>query len=1492
MTATETGSARGIAPDIEDVMALSPLQEGLYSLTVLSGLADSADDEPADDPYVIGMAADIAGALDADLLRDCAAKMLARHPNLRASFFSREIPRPVQIVPSRVDLPWRQVNASPEDVETLEAAERRRPFDLEHTPAIRFLLIELPCGQWRLVITAHHIVIDGWSLPVFVNEMMILYRAGGDLAALPVAPRPYRDYIGWLASRDQAVSQQVWRQHLADLPGPTLLSAALGGARAASIGLPRRTELRIDAQTTASLVNGARSRGVTVNTLLQMAWALVLSRLTDRDDVVFGVTVSGRPAELAGVETMIGLFINTVPLRVRLRAAVGVGEQCRAVQRDAAMLREHSYLGHAQLRALGGVGEMFDTLLVYENFPLNGMAAGGELTSAGLTFRPAALESLTHFPVVLAAHIAEREMVLQVEVIDGALGATTAETLGRRVLASAERLLQMWERPLREVSVLLDDEAAPLRADDAATPPPALGIHTRFAEIAQRMPDDLAVSWANGTLSYRELDTAADRLASRLADMLADRRSGAETPVAIKLLRSPQYIVAMLAVLKVGAMCVPLEPGMPPERVDSILRQSGATIVLDEQLLHQLVDAAESRVGKYRAVDVAPEQAAYVVFTSGTTGEPKGVIGTHAAVGAYADDHLDSVLRPAAARLGRPLRIAHGWSFAFDAAWQPLVALLDGHAVHVVDDQTQTDAEALVRVIAEHGIDMIDTTPSMFAQLKAFGLLTEVPLAVLALGGESVGSAAWALIRDECTRTSMTAFNCYGPTEATVEAVVAAIAAYDEPSIGRPTRHTRGYVLDSGLRPVPCGATGELYLAGAQLARGYLGRPAETGRRFVADPFVAGERMYRTGDLVRRQSDGSLQYVARADAQVKIRGYRVEPGEIAAVLESHPGIRRAGVLMHERQGVARLTAYVAATDPASMQPSTAELRRMLSSRLPRYMIPQRIVIVDEIPLTPNGKLDENALAATDSASRPVGGEPGESAPATPTESAFAELLAEMLKIPRVDVNADLLELGLDSIAALSMVQAARRRGIAMRARLVLECGSIRELAAAVDFDAAAFAPDVGAESGPISLLANAHWLYEYGEARRLAQAEAIRLPEGVTGEHLRTALSIIVDGHEILRTRLDRAAMTLLPHRRGDFLTEVSVSDDLQAAVGACTGQAIDSLDPERGRLLAAIWLRPPNSQSVLVLAAHVLAMDPVSWQVVLGELDAALQALIAGKSPAPIREHTSYRLWTRALASRAESLDSGPFWASQLAGDDPDLGSRRLNPASDRAGDLLVRTTMLDLDTTGRLLKAGLPIFDVLIAAAARMVTRWRQARGQPTPSPLLALETHGRADALFDDARAAKGELIDTTETVGLLSAIYPLRVGTEDPRQVGQRLSAIPGDGIDYGLLRHLRPDAGGELADLPEPQLLLNYLGRADVGGASGLWLDRGLLSGVSPVPEPELAVRYELSIVATVLGTGDHQVLVTQWRGLPDILSDSDITALQALWTQALKEMVT
>ncbi|HWF30434.1 MAG TPA: amino acid adenylation domain-containing protein, partial [Mycobacterium sp.] len=1167
-------------------MALSPLQQGLFSMAALTSEAGSAESDDAD-PYVIAMAADVVGPLDVSLLRQCAATMLTRHPNLRASFVHGNLSRPVQVIPSGVELPWRCVRAAPHEVAALEAEERRRRFDLGRGPLIRFLLIELPDHHWHLAVVAHHIVIDGWSLPLFVSDLLALYRAAGDAAALPSPPRPYRDYIGWLAGRDQTGSRALWAEHLKGMDGPTLLSPALT-ATPPPAGIPRRTTLRLDSDATTALAEAARTRGVTLNTLVQMAWAIMLSALTGRGDVAFGVTVSGRPGELPGVETMVGMFINTVPLRVRMDPRTPVGTQCVALQRESAALRDHSYLGHAELRSIAGVGEMFDTLLVYENFPPGEVVGATEFVANGATFRPVALESVSHFPVTVAAHLSSGELTVLVEVLDGALGTIAPKDLGGRLLAVLQRLVDTWDRPLREVDVLLDGEHDTTAHGLPDVEAPGASVHTRFTEIAASHPDSVAVSWADGQLTYGELDELADRLAAALSRA----GIGSETPVAIMLSRGPSYVAAMLAILKAGGTIVPLDPAMPDDRVAEILRQASAPIVVDEELFAASTNT-RAAPADYRAATVSSEHAAYAVFTSGTTGTPKGVIGTHRALSAYADDHIERVLRPAASRIGRPLRVAHAWSFTFDAAWQPLAALLDGHSVHIVDDERQRDAEALVEAIDRFGLDMIDTTPSMFAQLYNAGLLQRVPLAVLALGGEAVGVTAWQAIQQECARTAMSAFNCYGPTETTVEAVVAAVNEHARPAIGRPTRTTRAYVMDAWLRPVPDGAAGELYLAGDQLTRGYLGRAAETATRFVAELNGHGSRMYRTGDVVRRKPDGGLEFLGRSDDQLKIRGFRVEPGEIAAVLNSHDGVRGAHVTAHHHAHGPRLTAYVAG---GLHPPAVAELRSMLLDRLPRYLIPHHIVVLDELPLTPHGKIDENALAAT-SETFVVDGPA--SPPETPTELALAEAVTDVLGTADAGVSACFLQMGLDSIVALSVVQAARRRGIALRARLMMECETIRELAAAIDSEAARHTPLNGAADAgePIPVLAGVHWLYEYGDPRRLAQTEVVRLPTTITREGLDALLCAVIDGHEMLRCRLDRDAMTLVAQPKADILSEVWVGGELVNDVAKQTLDALERLDPRAGRLLSAVWLREPHGPGVLVMTAHVLAMDPASWR-------------------------------------------------------------------------------------------------------------------------------------------------------------------------------------------------------------------------------------------------------------------------------------------------------
>ncbi|MGV0596203.1 amino acid adenylation domain-containing protein [Mycolicibacterium porcinum] len=1468
----------GTPPGVEDVLALSPLQQGLYSLAGLTEGDDGAD------PYVIAMAADVEGALDTELLRTCAEAMLVRHPNLRASFFQGNLSRPVAVVPSAIELPWRQVQADDEHAVTLEAEERARRFDLGRGPLIRFLLIEKPGLRWRLVIVAHHIAIDGWSLPVFVGELLALYGAKGELAALPSSVRPYRDYIGWLAGRDQQASRARWQAHLYGMDAPTLLSPVLSG-RETQPGLPSRTEVSLDEQRSAAILEAARSRGVTVNTLFQMAWATILSVFTDRTDVVYGVTVSGRPDELAGVESMVGLFINTVPLRVRVDPGLPVGNQCLALQREAAELRDHSYLSHTELRSIGGIGELYDTLLVYENFPPGGLVGSDEFDLGGAVLRPSALESLSHFPVTIAAHPTHGRLTVLVETLDGALGPLDPRALGLRVLTVVQRLLEHWERPLREVAVTLDDDPQPVATPTIAGEDRShTGFHTAFTENAGERLGSVALSWDTGELSYRELDDAADRLAAELVR----RGVGDETPVPIRLRRGPDYVVAMLAVLKAGGMIVPLDPAMPDERVAEIRRQIGPdrhSLVVDEALLASVDSEPDA---DYRPAVVPPGQGAYIVFTSGTTGKPKGVIGTHQALLAYCADHAHQVLQPAAARLGRPLRVAHAWSFTFDAAWQPLAALLGGHTVHIVSDDVQRDAEALVDTIGRFAIDMIDTTPSMFASLRAAGLLSRVPLAVLALGGEAIDTATWQGIQSECGRTGMSAHNCYGPTETTVEAVVAAIAEHAQPCIGHPTESTAAYVLDGWLRPVPDGVYGELYLAGGQLTRGYLGRPGETAARFVADPFTPGARMYRTGDVVRRNPESrAIEFLGRSDDQVKIRGFRVEPREVAATLYTHPDVRHAHVAVRRHRSGPRLVAYVVTKTPAT------ELRRMLTTTLPRHLVPHHIVVVDEIPLTTNGKVDDAALAALGTG----GTAEGSAQPATETERVLAEVLAEVLGPPEgtgVDVTADFLDLGLDSIVALSVVQAVRRRGVALRARLMLDCATVRELAAAIDSDAVAVersddAPGEATPSGPIPLLPNGRWLYQYGEPRRLAQTEVFRLPAGITRAQLEALLRTVIDGHEVLRTRLDRDALALVPHAPREPLTEATASGDLNNAVAEQAEASVQRMNPDNGSMLDAVWLHHPQAEGgLLILTAHVLALDPASWRILVGELENAWYALTSGRSPMPVREHTSLRQWSRLLTERAAGLDTCAFWERQFIGDDPEIGSRRIDPATDRMADVTVTMSFAEPELTSRLLTGPVPVTEVLAAATARALTGWRRHRGQPTPAPLLALETHGRSDAVVSD----HGGEVDTGDTVGLLSMIYPLRLTVDDARGVAAQVAAIPGEAIDYGLLRYLREDTAERLGAHRDPQVLLNYLGRIELDASDhALLQDRSLQTGVTPIPEPNVAVRQELTIMAAVIDRDGSAVLGTQWRTLPDILSAADIAALQALWLDALREVL-
>ncbi|MGB3474374.1 MAG: amino acid adenylation domain-containing protein [Mycobacterium sp.] len=1467
---TETASARSTAAPaaIEDVLALSPLQQGLFSLAKLA--TDDGGGVDGVDVYTVQFVIDIEGAVDPGLLRRSAEAMLVRHANLRASFWDVDLPHPVQIIPATAVLPWREIQAAPTEFDEIARIERTTNFDLARGPLLRFVLAQSAPERYRLILTVHHLLLDGWSMAVFFDEMVAIYRAGG-VDPLP-PPRPYRDYIGWLTSQDTAAATQRWRDYLAPLSAPTMLA---GGERAAvGSAVPQTHEVALDSDATARLTEWARRHGLTLNTVLQFAWAVLLGRLTDRTDMAFGAVVSGRPQQLTGVETMVGLFINTVPVAASTPPRAEVVATCQALQRDTAAMRDLGYLSLSTVQRASG-NAVFDTLLVFENAPI-GSASAGVTTPDGVRFIPVTVESLTHYPLTLVSYPPrDGRLTVLLEAIPDALGELSVPDLGQRLLQVLRQLADPARPRIADLDVLLPVERSRI-ADPAVDVNPPTSVPALFAAAAAAHPDSPALTGEDRSLTYAEL--AAE--SAGLARALAGRGIGPEDRVAIALPRSLDSVIAILAVLQAGAAYVPVDISLPEARIESILRQSGPKLTLTVELLAEL--RSEGAVQIATPPVIHPDSAAYVIFTSGSTGEPKGVVGTHRALASYFADHQQRMYAPAVARLGRALRVAHAWSLSFDASWQPLVGLLGGQCVHLFSADEMRDAEAIIDGIRRHRLDMIDTSPSMFTQLFDAGLLdagSDHRLTVLALGGEAIAPHTWARLR---AAPSTAVHNCYGPTETTVEAVVADVADTDVPVIGEAVRGMSAHVLDSALREVPDGVAGELYLAGAQVTRGYLGRAGATAARYLADPFRTGGRMYRTGDLVRRRTDGRLVYLGRADDQVKVRGYRVEIAEVEAALVAATGVTAAAVLPVQGPAGTQLAGFV-----TGAYVDTTRVRAEIAARLPSYLIPARITAVESMPLTANGKLDTEKLAALLAQSGPLGG--GVEAD-TDTERVLVELLAEVFAGPDGPQNADgsgpgvetdLRELGLDSIVALSMVRAARRRGLPLRPRTILSCNTIRDVAAALDrevaeADEAAQRDGAQAADGPIPLLPAGRWLYQYGSPRRLGQVEAVRLPDDTDGEQLRAALAAIVAAHPLLHTRLDPVELTLYPTEPVDVLTEVAVSTADLSVVTEHGTRLLESLDPANGVMLRAVWLRAPDGAGVLMLCGHVLALDPVSWQVILGELHAAL----AGADPLP--ERSGYRRWASALHERAQSLDTVDFWAAQLAGDDPDLGARRVDPERDLAGDLTVSVTVADRVLTAALLALPVPMHDLLVAATARMVTAWRARRGQAGATPLLALETHGRAEEVVTG--------VDTADIAGLLSAIYPLRVAQADPAGVARALADIPGGGIDYGLLAYLRADTAERLAAQPGPQLLLNYLGRVDrAGGGPAVAPD--LIAGLPSVPEPGQAVRHELSVFAAVADLGAGQALMTQWRTLPDILGDAEITALQELFTDSLGELV-
>ncbi|WP_406737549.1 amino acid adenylation domain-containing protein [Streptomyces sp. NBC_00853] len=1254
---------------IADVLPLTPLQEGM--------LFHSLYDNEAVDAYTVQLSLDLEGKLDAEALKAAGQALLRRHPNLAAGFRYEKLNRPVQVIPHDVELPWREVDlrerTEPDrlaELARLTDEERGRRFDLTRPPLLRFTLVRLADDRYRLLLSMHHILIDGWSFPVLLDELCSLYGSRGDGIELPRVT-PYRAYLEWQARQDRTAAEEAWRPVLADVSEPTLLVAdRTSGASA----VPETFTAELSEEHTAALTELARSRGWTLNTVVQGVWGLLLSSLTGRDDVVFGATVSGRPPEIPGVETMVGLFINTLPVRVRLDVPTEpVAGVLTRLQDQQAGLLAHQHLGLTELQRLAGSAELFDSLLVFENYPDD--PAGFDRTVNGVRISGFRGYDATHYPLSLIATPGRRlrlQLGFRPDLLDRDRVAGIADRLERTfgaVLADADRPLAAFDTldPKVRGQVVTEWNAT-------AHEVPRTTLPELFEAQAARTPEHTALVFQDESLSYAELNARANRLAHHLIGLGV----GPEQRVALALPRSVELIVALQAVLKTGAAYLPVDPDYPAQRIAYMLQDAAPALVLataetaeglpgDETVpVLRLDDPAtravlaagpdtDVRVAD-RVAELSPDSPAYVIYTSGSTGRPKGVVVSHAAITNRLLWMQDQY------RLTAEDRVLQKTPSSFDVSvWEFFWPLAAGATLVVARPGGHKDPVYLAELIRTRQVTTAHFVPSMlqvFLQEPTAADCTALRRVICS------GEALPGELRQRFARVlDAELHNLYGPTEAAVDVTswhCAEETGTGTVAIGRPVWNTRAYVLDSVLRPVAPGVAGDLYLAGVQLARGYLGRAGLTAERFVADPFgVPGERMYATGDVARWRADGVLEFVGRSDEQVKIRGFRVELGEVEAVLSALPGVGQAVVMVREdRPGDRRLVGYVVPAD--GRQLSVAELRSGAARQLPDHMVPSAFVVLDRLPLTPNGKLDRGALPAPEVVSG--AGRVARSA----QEEILCGLFAEVLGVARVGVDDHFFELGGHSLLATRLVSRVRSAlGVELEIRELFEAPTPARLAAVVAGAGAArgaLVPQVRPDVVPLSFAQRRQWFLNRLEDGAAAYniPFAVRLTGELDRAALHAALIDLAERHETLRTVYPEQdgtpCQTILDDADVRLVTSETTEAELPGALAAEAARGFDlsAYIPLRARLFVL-----GSDEHVLMLTIHHIAADGWSLAPLVRDLSVAYGARVGGGvpqwSPLPV-QYAEFALWQREVLGSEDDPESAisrqlAFWKESLAG-------------------------------------------------------------------------------------------------------------------------------------------------------------------------------------------------------------------------------------------------
>jgi amino acid adenylation domain-containing protein/non-ribosomal peptide synthase protein (TIGR01720 family) len=1009
---------------LENIYPLSPIQLGMLFHSLHA---------PASGVYVQQLSLTLRGKLDFAAFERAWQEVTQRHATLRTAFVWENLDEPLQLVQRRTSLPWEKNDwrgfSRKEQQDKLASylvADRAHGFELSTAPLIRMWLSRLTDETYQLVWSYHHLLLDGWSLPIILKEVLSFYEASRPDQELRLdLSQPYLNYINWLRRQDLSEAEAFWRKSLAGFHAPTPL-----GVDSVARSSPARESGHAELQThlslaqTAQLQSFGRQHQLTLSTLLQGAWALLLSRYSGEREVLFGSTVSGRSAEVTGAERMVGPFINTVPVRVRTPAHAATLDWLRELQGQQAELRNYEYAPLVQIQGWSEVPRslpLFESIFVFENYPVDASLRDLQWS---LRIDKVDFFEQTNYPLTVIA-VPGPELLLKVmydrqRFDDATISRTLShfENLLTGILADPAQ-------PISQLPLLSAPELTRLLTawnDTRSLYPRAKCVHQLFEEQVRRTPLSTALVCDEVRLSYAELNARADRVALQLQALGV----GPESLVAILLERSVEMVVALLAVLKAGAAYVPADLAYPPERLAFMLEDAQVAVLLTHSRLTQILPGSEVTVlcldqlqDELFAADdtlqptpaglVSEGNLAYVVYTSGSTGRPKGVALTHRsavsllywAQQTWSRDELTGVLAST--------------SICFDlSVFELFLPLSVGGQIILAENALQ-----LPTLAAADEVTLINTVPSAMTELVRNGALPP-SVRVVNLAGEPLKQQLVQQIYEQLGVARV--FNLYGPSEDTTYSTFALMkrGSSGAPAIGRPIANTQAYLLDANLEPVPQGVIGELYLGGEGLARGYLNRGELTAEKFIPDPFggVAGGRLYKTGDLARYRANGELEFLGRIDHQVKVRGFRIELGEIEARLVEQPEVREAVVVAREDAGGGKqLVGYVTCAKDGT--PSPSELQKRLREKLPEYMVPSAIVLLAEMPLTPNGKIDRKALPAPDGARPEL--KAAYVAPQTEIEEVLEGIWRRVLGVERVGMHDNFFDLGVDSLLATQLV---------------------------------------------------------------------------------------------------------------------------------------------------------------------------------------------------------------------------------------------------------------------------------------------------------------------------------------------------------------------------------------------------------------------------------------------------------------------------------------